>query len=332
MDNVVLAQDTAGAQYEEFWTDERFPSYDAERQLIDAVQSGDLALATMIVESQDVDINAFVPLNSAERPVWSRRRHKIMYELPHLVAAAKRDDLPMCEFLIMHGCDVNRSDNDQITPLMFASAKGYDTIVKLLAEQRDINMDLQDHLGRTALYHAADHGEDEIVSILIVNDADCNIVGPNGRTVLTTAAARGHLQIIKFLVSQEVPVDVYDDRGMSPLHHAIFGGHMAVVAYLVNQEGIDIHIGDAQGRTPFFLACRGGHISMARMLMEKGVKVTGHDVSYSGFRPIDAAREHVVKGKPSEYDEIVQMITDKISSDKKVDARDKNKMKILAEF
>ena len=38
------------------------------------------------------------------------------------------------------------------------------------------------------------------------------------------------------------------------------------------------------------------------------------------------------QGKPSVYDEIVQMITDKISSDKGVDQRDKNKMKLLAEF
>ena len=58
---------------------------------------------------------------------------------------------------------------------------------------------------------------------------------------------------------------------------------------------------------------------MARMLMEKGVKVTGHEVSYSGFRPIDAAREHVVKGKPSEYDEIVQL-SDTIKEDRLSDS------------
>ena len=44
-----------------------------------------------------------------------------MYELPHLVVAAKQDDLPMCEFLLMHGCDVNRTDNDQVTRASTAS-------------------------------------------------------------------------------------------------------------------------------------------------------------------------------------------------------------------
>ena len=187
-----------------------------------------------------------------------------MYEPPHLLVAARQDDLAMCDFLIRQGIDVNRGDNDGCTPLAVACAKvmrrmstslrsnrakhrnfprvgvgehcvdgflghnavyclghhhpnppmcgrshypqlqGHDKIVKLLMNERSIEVDLQDSIGRTALYHAADHGEDEIVTILIVNDADVNIRGPNERSVLTTAAARGHLQIVKFLLSQEV--------------------------------------------------------------------------------------------------------------------------------
>ena len=48
MDSIVLAQDTAGLQHDNFWTDDRFPHFEAERQLIEAVRRADLNLAMMI--------------------------------------------------------------------------------------------------------------------------------------------------------------------------------------------------------------------------------------------------------------------------------------------
>ena len=76
---------------------------------------------------------------------------------------------------------------------------------------------------------------------------------------------------------------------------------MAVVAYLVNVDGIDLHAPDHLGRSCFFHACKFGYKSMAKLFIEKGVKVTGNDVSYAGFRPIDMARQ-------GGHDEIVEMI------------------------
>lgn len=95
MEGILVAQDEVVSNFEEFWRDDRFPQFEAERQLLQAVRTRNFSAASMIVKSNhghSCDVNACIPRVSAERPKWSRRKRTILYEdTPAFVAAENGD-------------------------------------------------------------------------------------------------------------------------------------------------------------------------------------------------------------------------------------------------
>ena len=69
MEGILVAQDEVASNFEEFWRDDRFPQFEAERQLLQAVRTRNFSAASMIVKSNhghSCDVNACVPRVSAE--------------------------------------------------------------------------------------------------------------------------------------------------------------------------------------------------------------------------------------------------------------------------
>jgi ankyrin repeat protein len=59
----------------------------------------------------------------------------------------------------------------------------------------------------TPLMGAAEHGHQEIVSILLTSGANVNKVNSEGKTALSLAAEKGHLEIVKLLLA--AGADIY---------------------------------------------------------------------------------------------------------------------------
>ncbi|MDA7653456.1 ankyrin repeat domain-containing protein [bacterium] len=93
--------------------------------------------------------------------------------------------------------------------------------------------------GWTALHHAANVGNKEIVELLIANGADVNAKDDNLTlwTPLHKAASRGHNAIVEILLSRSANVNAKDGSGRSPLDWAVLNDHTETADLLRKHGG-----------------------------------------------------------------------------------------------
>jgi hypothetical protein len=134
---------------------------------------------------------------------------------------------------------VNSKDSNGRTPLSLAAAEGHETVVKVLVERDDgdVDADLKDDYGRTPLSWAAGRGHEAVVKMLVErDDVEADSIDISDRTPLLWAAMRGHEAVAKMLVKRDdVNADLKDNRGWTPLLYAAERGHEAVVKMLESQ-------------------------------------------------------------------------------------------------
>ena len=113
--------------------------------------------------------------------------------------AAEKGDIDVAMFLIETGADVNVTDTNGNTPLIFIIHKTGDLkIIKRLLE-KGAAVNTQNRTGETALMYAAWRGQANIVRLLLENRADATLKNRQGDTALTLAESKGHLEIVEML-------------------------------------------------------------------------------------------------------------------------------------
>jgi len=152
-------------------------------------------------------------------------------------------------WLLNHGTDVNRSEEDGITPLLLAIEKGDD---------------------------------DSLIHQLMHHGADLHVRDRSGKTPLMLALDHGHLGSVGALLAQyafvwETPeVDAAYEQGRLALLFAIYQNEPTTVLRLLEQ-GTDSNSRNAQGRTPLMLAVKCGHVDIAALLIDHGADVRARE-------------------------------------------------------
>lgn len=85
-----------------------------------------------------------------------------------------------------------------------AAANGHLDIVKLLIEKFNININLQNSSGNTALHWAAVNGLKEIVAYLISKKADVLITNKSGKIAAQEAYEKNFYEVSEILIDVEV--------------------------------------------------------------------------------------------------------------------------------
>lgn len=106
------------------------------------------------------------------------------------------------------GIDCNiRDARFSRTPLMWAIINNNTSIVMSLIAHKDLQVNLQDIDGKTAMMFAAQHGQYDTVKILLENGADPSLADKNGCTAMQQPAlTRLNQPLIKALLNQEMSV------------------------------------------------------------------------------------------------------------------------------
>ncbi len=109
-----------------------------------------------------------------------------------------------------------RNENDE-TPLMIASIKGYSEIAKLLIEKgADVNKP-----GWTPLHYAASKGNLEMIRLLLEENAYIDAASPNGTTPLMMAAGySSNPMACKVLLEEGADPTLINDKDLSALDFA----------------------------------------------------------------------------------------------------------------
>ncbi|XP_074052831.1 inversin [Macrotis lagotis] len=172
------------------------------------------------------------------------------------------------EVFLKHPSVKDDSDLEGRTSFMWAAGKGSDDVLRtMLSLKLDIDINMTDKYGGTALHAAALSGHVSTVKLLLDHHAQVDATDVMKHTPLFRACEMGHKEVIQTLIQGGARVDLVDQDGHSLLHWAALGGNADVCQILIENK-INPNVQDYAGRTPLQCAAYGGYINCMALLME----------------------------------------------------------------
>ncbi|XP_052032434.1 inversin isoform X2 [Apodemus sylvaticus] len=182
--------------------------------------------------------------------------------------AAQSNFAETVKVFLTHPSVKDDSDLEGRTSFMWAAGKGSDDVLRtMLSLKSDIDINMADKYGGTALHAAALSGHVSTVKLLLDNDAQVDATDVMKHTPLFRACEMGHRDVIQTLIKGGARVDLVDQDGHSLLHWAALGGNADVCQILIENK-INPNVQDYAGRTPLQCAAYGGYINCMAVLME----------------------------------------------------------------
>ena len=177
-------------------------------------------------------------------------------DLP-LVEAARAADADAVRALLERQVDVDIAETDGTTALHWAAYRGdFETAQLLLAA--GAGPEAANRYGVTPLVLAAGRGNAPIVEALLDAGADPNTTLPEGETVLMTAARTGDVDVLRLLLNRGADLRARESwRGQTALHWAAAENHPAAVHTLV-ELGADVDERSTAGWSALLYAVRAG--------------------------------------------------------------------------
>jgi ankyrin repeat protein len=133
---------------------------------------------------------------------------------------------------------------------------------------RSGNLDIKDATHTSALAHAVDGANLDMVIALVKGGADKH--GRHGafdRNILHEAVVRGLSDIANFLIEEKVHVSTTDLLGKTSLHDGYWPSMEKVYLKLVDKAP-SVDVKDNFGRTPIFYVAMHGTLRMLQTLVE----------------------------------------------------------------
>ncbi|XP_050100688.1 ankyrin repeat domain-containing protein 27-like [Anopheles aquasalis] len=118
-----------------------------------------------------------------------------------------------------------------------------------------LNLNAVNGEGYTALHVAAQHGNVEMVRVLLAEQVNPTIRLKSGATALHLATRERRLRIVRMLLAHPAAdiVDLKDSRGDTPLHYAVEQNNLQLVQMLLEAKA-DRSIRNLQGKRPIDIA------------------------------------------------------------------------------
>lgn len=180
---------------------------------------------------------------------------KTQYNTNSLIRAIHTKDLKMVKLFVRSGFNLNDLATSGDTPICIAAEKGDSDIVNILM-QGDVNLLKKNRSnGLTPIFCAIKGNNVQILEKFAGAGVGINARSDlaEGIAPLHYAAALGLDNMVSYLVNNGANVNILDVGGQTPLHKAITQDNIVVLYVLLN-SGADVDIEDNNGVTPLDLA------------------------------------------------------------------------------
>ncbi|KAL7933898.1 putative ankyrin repeat-containing protein [Trichoderma chlorosporum] len=134
----------------------------------------------------------------------------------------------------------------------------------------------------TALHYAANNGHDNVILLLpLMPNFAIDPKNEHGWTPLHMAANYGNLRAVKELLKLKANSESVTDTKETPLQLAAAAGHRFTSRALIDNLRVKSKVWNEHGRMAFQLAASKGHVTVAKELLDAGVKLESplHDMA-----------------------------------------------------
>lgn len=207
--------------------------------------------------------------HSVEYLSYSLLKYHIHYN--NFKIAITKKNLDELELLIKHSENIDPTDHNGISPLMYAATFGYTTcLIKLI--ESGANVDATNSVYINALMLATHNGHIQCAEILIRVGAHVNSEGRYGWNALHFAADLGQVALVDLLVENGVDINLKSDSGLSPIIVAADYGYTKCIEKLI-EYGAQVNCADSKFVTALMSAAIRGHTDCVNSLLKYGAEV-----------------------------------------------------------
>ncbi|CAI5662433.1 unnamed protein product [Oreochromis niloticus] len=197
------------------------------------------------------------------------------------------DDVIRTMLALTPNIDINMADKYGGTALHAASLSGHESTVKLLLEKGAM-VDSLDVMKHTPLFRACEMGHRDVILTLIKGSARVDLVDVDGHTALHWAALGGNAEVCQILMENGISPNVQDHAGRTPLQCAAYGGYITCMAVLMENHA-DPNIQDKEGRTALHWSCNNGYLDAVKLLLGYNAFPNQMEHSEERYTPLDYA-------------------------------------------
>jgi len=191
------------------------------------------------------------------------------------------------ESLFLGKIKINKVDIKGETLLCYCSKMGYETLVKIILENPEVDVNLGNDCNTTPLINACMNEHLNIIKLLLdMPKIDINLSDEFGMTPLASATITGNKEIIDILKKKGAHVD----------HTPITASKLGLVDELkksIRVSGCDVNMRDEFDRTALHWATNNGHLEAVKILLDNGAKLFIKDEDDN--QPLDLARDENIK-------------------------------------
>ena len=164
--------------------------------------------------------------------------------------------------------DVHLEANDVRSLLHRAALNGNLNLCKMLIDKHEVNVNVADKRGWTAVHFAAQSGNCRLVAYFVEMGSDIHLKTNDGSNCLHIAALEGHLNLCKILIHKhKVDLHMSDNYGWTGIHFSAHSGNCELFVYFT-EMGIDIRLKTNDGRNCLHFAAAGGHLNLCKMVID----------------------------------------------------------------
>ncbi|XP_045152497.1 inversin isoform X2 [Echinops telfairi] len=197
------------------------------------------------------------------------------------------DDVLQTMLSLKSDIDINMADKYGGTALHAAALSGHVSTVKLLLEN-NAQVDATDVMKHTPLFRACEMGHKEVIQTLIKGGARVDLVDQDGHSLLHWAALGGNADVCQILIENKINPNVQDDAGRTPLQCAAYGGYINCMAVLM-ENNADPNIQDKEGRTALHWSCNNGYLDAIKLLLDFAAFPNQMENNEERYTPLDYA-------------------------------------------